>query len=178
MKTLTTKQTCTAPGQEEDLCSEGTLSGGGTLQRVLRRCLPVVFCAAFATAASRQTEQLTFSFSANKTGNNPNGNGYGIFLPNGHLVGTALNGGNGANGGGGFGVVFEADPPTSTDSNWSYHEIYRFKGGPADGYGPYNGVSQGKDGTLYGLTDFGGPSSSGGVGGCGIIYQLIPPTKN
>jgi uncharacterized repeat protein (TIGR03803 family) len=144
------------------------------MREVSRRCLPVMICVALAGAAGAQTEQVTFNFNDKKTGDNPTDNGYALVLANGHVVGTAQNGGNGVDGGAG-GVVFEATPPTATKSTWAYKVIYRFMGGPADGYSPFNGLVEGKKGILYGMTAWGGFGSTGDNGGCGVVYQLTPP---
>ena len=140
----------------------------------LRRWLPAAICAAFATAAAAQTEQVTFSFKENTTGNSPRDNGYTLVLPNGHVMGTAQNGGDGVDGAG-AGVVFEEIPPTTAKPHWRYHEIYRFQGPPQDGADPADGLTKGKDGILYGLTTEGGAGSIDGDYGCGVVYQLTPP---
>ncbi|MGA2191504.1 MAG: hypothetical protein ABSH33_23575, partial [Steroidobacteraceae bacterium] len=124
---------------------------GEAMRGVLRRCWPALFCA-LAASASAQTEQVDISFG-DRTGTDPQDNGYVLVLPNGHVMGTAMNGGTG---GGGGGVVFEAIPPTATKPGWHYKEIYEFQGGPADGYSPVNGLTKGKDGVYYGLTAWGG----------------------
>jgi uncharacterized repeat protein (TIGR03803 family) len=128
-----------------------------------------MFCVALAAAASAQTEQVVFNFKGKKTGDIPQDNGNLLVLSNGHVVGTAMNGPNGG------GVVFDATPPTASNPSWGYKVIYSFNGGPADGYSPVNGLTEGKHGILYGLTAWGGLGSSGDIGGCGVVYQLTPP---
>jgi uncharacterized repeat protein (TIGR03803 family) len=127
--------------------------------------LPAIFCAALATAASAQTEQVLFGFGGTR-GDLPGTNGNLLMLSNGRLVGTAQGGGKKANSG--LGVVFEAVPPTKKKPSWHEHVIYRFPS-EAGGYGPYDGLTVGADGVLYGETYLGGD----GAGlGCGIVYQL------
>jgi uncharacterized repeat protein (TIGR03803 family) len=142
-----------------------------SMTEIWRRCLPALFCAALSTVAGAQTEQVTFNFSATKTGDSPSWNNT-VVQPNGHVIGTA-------NGGGKNGVVFEAVPPTATDPNWAYRVIYRFKGegnDGADGSAPWDGLTLGKKGVLYGMTYFGGPYN--GSGGCGVVYQMTQPAQS
>jgi len=167
MKTLTTALAWRTRGQvgflSHWICGLGEAMGGG-----LRRCLPAIFCAALATSASAQTEQVIASLGG-KRGDLPESNGSTLVLPNGHVIGTAAHGGSKVDSG--LGVVFEAIPPTTTTSGWSYHVIYRFQGGQ-DGASPLNGLTRGKDGVLYGLTAWGGQEN------CGVVYQLMPPAKS
>lgn len=56
--------------------------------------------------------------------------------------------------------------------------FYYFKGAPADGSGPYAGLTD-VSGTLYGTTQFGGSGScAGGTGtyekGCGTVFTITP----
>jgi hypothetical protein len=60
--------------------------------------------------------------------------------------------------------------------------IYNFTGLNGDGGYPSSSVVVGKNGALYGTTQYGGgstsssPCSSAGVSGCGTAFQLTPPT--
>lgn len=128
--------------------------------------LPALAFAAFTAAASAQSDQVIFNFAPDKTGWQPGANGYTLVEANGDVIGTAIFGGNDQKGNG---VVFEARPPTKKDPNWAYQVIYRFKGGESDGADPYNGVTLGNNGVLYGMTQ------GGGGAGCGVVYQLTPP---
>jgi uncharacterized repeat protein (TIGR03803 family) len=127
--------------------------------------LPALALAAFAAAASAQSDQVLFNFAFDKTGWEPGANGYTLVEPNGDVIGTAIFGGDEQKG---RGVVFEARPPTKKDPSWAYQVIYRFKGGVSDGEDPYNGVTAGNDGVLYGMTQ------GGGAADCGVLYQLTP----
>jgi uncharacterized repeat protein (TIGR03803 family) len=138
----------------------------------LRSAVPILFCAALATSASAQTEQVIFNLSFDKTGWEPNENGYTLVEPNGDVIGTAQFGGTNQKG---EGVVFKASPPTKKNPNWDYKVIHRFTGGAtgeADGENPSNGVTLGNDGILYGMTQ------AGGGAGCGVVYQMTPPAQS
>jgi len=139
-----------------------------TLGSGFRSCVPILFCAAFAATAGAQTDQVIFNFNFDKTGWEPNQNGYTLVESNGDVIGTAQYGGTDEKG---HGVVFEAKPPTKKNPNWGYQVIYRFKGGEADGETPVNGVTSGSNGLLYGMTQAGGA-------GCGVVYQLTPPAQS
>jgi uncharacterized repeat protein (TIGR03803 family) len=62
--------------------------------------------------------------------------------------------------------------------------IYSFGTESGDGVVPVAGVTLGKNGTLYGTTQWGGsatsdlacPASYYVVAGCGIVFKLTPPT--
>lgn len=86
----------------------------------------------------------------------------------GRLFGTTLAGGSGNCSNTGFphgcGVVFEV--VSARDGGWKESIVYSFTGGSSDGNAPKAGVTLGSDGTLYGLTSFGGPYSQG------VLYAL------
>jgi uncharacterized repeat protein (TIGR03803 family) len=87
----------------------------------------------------------------------------------GRLYGTTT-----AGGADGFGVVFQLTPPRFRGEPWRETAIYSFTG-QNDGAEPYDGVAFDRRGSLVGAAALGGdPSCSGG--GCGTIYQLIPPS--
>ncbi|MGA2189806.1 MAG: choice-of-anchor tandem repeat GloVer-containing protein [Steroidobacteraceae bacterium] len=132
----------------------------------LQSGVAVLFCAALAAGASAQTEQVLFNFSFDKTGWTPEFNGSTLVEPNDRIIGTAPFGGDILKGNG---VVFEAIPPTKKNPDWHYEVIYRFKGGAMDGESPFDGVTLGNDGVIYGMTEYGGDN------GCGVVYQLTPP---
>ncbi len=71
-------------------------------------------------------------------------------------------------GGKSFGVVFEMTPPKKQGDDWGFHTLYEFKHSP-DGAGPLTAPVFAKDGTLYGVTGFGGNLYSDGT-----IYSLDP----
>ena len=111
---------------------------------------------------------MIVDFSPNKTGQGWAENGNLLVETNGNLIGTAAYGGDGQTG---AGVVYEATPPTQERPHWQYQVIYRFPSGPGVATAPFNGLTQGKKGVIYGLT------SEGGANGCGVAYQLTPPAS-
>jgi uncharacterized repeat protein (TIGR03803 family) len=79
--------------------------------------------------------------------------------PDGTLYGTTYNGGGPFN----AGTIFQIAPDGSV-----FTLLYSFTGGSTDGAGPYAGLIQGPDGTLYGTTFAGGASNAG------TIFQIAP----
>jgi uncharacterized repeat protein (TIGR03803 family) len=89
----------------------------------------------------------------------------------------------------GCGTVFQLTPPATVGGAWTETVIYNFTGLDGDGLYPATAVLLGKDGVLYGTTQFGGSATSGspcegyGAGGaleplgCGTVFQLTPPAK-
>ena len=84
----------------------------------------------------------------------------------------------------GCGTVFKLTPPTSPGGIWGYAVIYNFIGADGDGALPTAGVVVGKNGALYGTTSAGGSAASATAcpasyyvfGGCGIVFELTPPS--
>lgn len=108
--------------------------------------------------------------------------------PGGALYGTTLYGGTGSCSGsfeGACGTVFQLTPPAAPGGTWTESVIYNFTALDGDEAFPIASVAIGKDGVLYGTTQYGGitegtPCSYSGVGhyatGCGIAFKLTPPT--
>lgn len=67
------------------------------------------------------------------------------------------------------GTVFQLTPPL-----WTESVLYNFSGG-SDGWDPQASLVFHNDGVLYGTTTNGGGGC--GNGGCGTIFQLVPPTS-
>ena len=82
-----------------------------------------------------------------------------------HIAGTTSAGGQY-----GGGVVFGLSP--SLGGAWSYGRIHSFGGQPSDGSTPEAGLTSGAGRVLYGTT------SQGGSDGCGIVFQVSPPSGN
>ena len=59
----------------------------------------------------------------------------------------------------------------------AFATIYSFTGQNGDGATPFGGLAVGKNGTLYGTTQFGGsgPCLVNSQRGCGTVFALIPP---
>jgi len=84
-----------------------------------------------------------------------------VLGPNGVLYGTSEAGGTS-----GAGAAFELMPPASPGGRWTGKLLHTFTN-RADGGTP-NGLALAPDGTLYGTT------WTGGTGGGGTVYALIP----
>jgi hypothetical protein len=102
--------------------------------------------------------------------------------PGGVLYGTTYYGGSGAVCYlGGCGTVFQLTPPTTKGGAWAETVIYSFTGVNGDGAYPGAGVILGKNGEIYGTTQYGGSATSGspcsffGTTGCGTMFALTPP---
>jgi hypothetical protein len=65
-------------------------------------------------------------------------------------------------------------PPGSAGGLWTKTILYEFLGG-LDGSNPTSGVVTGPGGVLYGTTPEGGGTGCFGPG-CGVLYQLTPPS--
>ncbi|MGA2740350.1 MAG: choice-of-anchor tandem repeat GloVer-containing protein [Bryobacteraceae bacterium] len=82
----------------------------------------------------------------------------------------------------GCGTVFQLTPPSSSGGSWSFSVIYNFTGANGDGAQPLAGVIVGEDGTIYGTAHRQGTASPACPGskqwppGCGMVFQLTPPT--
>lgn len=123
-------------------------------------------------------ERILYSF----TGSNGDG-AYpyaGVTIgPGGVLYGTTAYGGtDDLCGGCGSGTVFELKPPSAPGGSWTEEVLYSFKGnmtGAYDGSFPKASPVVAPNWVLYGTTETGGDSLTGGVFGSGTVYELIPP---
>jgi len=101
----------------------------------------------------------------------------------GNFYGQTSHGGN-ATCLNGCGTVFQLTPPSTPGAAWTESVIYNFTGTNGDGILPAAGVVIGKNGALYGTTERGGNISSSSPcqasylvsAGCGIVFELMPPT--
>jgi hypothetical protein len=84
--------------------------------------------------------------------------------------------------------VFELSPPKTKGGKWTEKVLHAFKGVASgaqfgDGANPNGGLVLDSTGAIYGTTYFGGNNvkgeCEGGVGGtgCGIVFELIPPSQ-
>jgi uncharacterized repeat protein (TIGR03803 family) len=84
----------------------------------------------------------------------------------------------------GCGTVFQLTPPSTPGGSWTESVIYGFTGTDGDGILPAAGVVIGTNGNLYGTTERGGNTSPSSPcqasylvsAGCGIVFELTPPT--
>ncbi|MGA3212495.1 MAG: Ig-like domain-containing protein [Terriglobales bacterium] len=113
--------------------------------------------------------------------------GAGLVLDSeGNLYGTTMYGGNTTacvapigTDNAGCGVVYELSPPSSGSGAWSETVLHSFTGGSDGGY-PLAGLVFGSRGNLYGTASVGGTGRgtdcSGYIAGCGVAFELSPPT--
>lgn len=88
----------------------------------------------------------------------------------GNLYGTTYSGGplSGCNGQG-CGTVYELSP--NPNGVWTEKILLAFNPDESQGANPYNSLTFGKDGNLYGTTENGG---LGGIGfGLGVVFELV-----
>lgn len=118
-----------------------------------------------ARPALAQTLTVLHSFTGGADGGNP----YAGLTRDaaGHLYGTA------ENGGAGYGTVFEVK---RAGSGWTFAPLYTFAGRD-DGASPDGRVTIGPNGTLYGVTAYGGGTTNCSGKGCGTVYNLRPPPR-
>jgi len=69
-----------------------------------------------------------------------------------------------------LGTVYQLTAPSSSGGNWTVSVLYSFTG--VDGLSPFGAPTLASNGTIYGLTSFGGSSERGN------IFQLTPPVAN
>ena len=129
---------------------------------------------AFARADAAATETTLYAWPGKQT--DPGHSAAGLVADRfGNLYGTAS---------GEYyakGSVFELSPPTAANPNWTENVLYIFTGG-ADGGFPVSRLVFGKDGSLFGTTEYGGHHEHVGRGhgypflqGEGVVFQLVPP---
>ena len=134
-------------------------------------------------AHAQYAETVPYTFSGGADGAAPSAGL--IFDSKGNLYGTAVNGGNtsGTNCPGedpptGCGVVFELSPPSGGSGPWTQTVLYTFTGG-SDGAYPQASLVLDSKGNLYGTASNGGKTSGSicsGLGGCGVVFELSPPS--
>jgi uncharacterized repeat protein (TIGR03803 family) len=94
------------------------------------------------------------------------------FDKNGNLYGTTWIGG--AND---WGAVYRMKPPTKKRGAWTETVLYSFDLNNNDIISPEGPVTVDSSGTLYGTTPTGGDLNCAGGFGCGVVFELSPPTQ-
>src|SRR5271165_3323647 len=127
----------------------------------MRRFISTILLAFLGLASTQWAQAQTYKVIYNFTGQNDGGHPVGNMAIDrgGNLYGTGY-----AFGQYGFGTVYKL---TKKNSSWLFAVLYAFQGG-IDGAYAGNGVTIGPNGTLYGVTTFGGF-------GCGTVFNLKPP---
>jgi uncharacterized repeat protein (TIGR03803 family) len=80
-----------------------------------------------------------------------------------------------------FALLISVHVGAAQNAPEQYSVLYSFKGGAGDGAYPVSSLVIGKDGRLFGTTQWGGSGACQGVGaysGCGTVFQLSPPTPS
>jgi uncharacterized repeat protein (TIGR03803 family) len=129
-----------------------------------------------ATNASAEwKEKVLHSFQGGNDGLTPAGGV--VFDKAGNLYGVTSEGGSTCPSPG-CGTIFQLAPPTQKGGAWTESILYDFNG--TDGSIPVGGAIIDADGNLYGTTAYGGSGTCllfGDNVGCGVVYELSPPTK-
>jgi len=142
-----------------------TSDGGGGTQCIVQ----FGGCGTVFRVNPKGKETVLYAFSGGSDGANPLA---GLVIDKaGNLFGTTAYGGNisACNQGAspGCGTVFEitADGTEKT--------LYAFNGGN-DGWSPVAGLTEDKEGNLYGTTEAGGSTTACNGVGCGIVFKIAP----
>jgi hypothetical protein len=134
-----------------------------------------------ASASGEWKEKVLYSFKGGTDGWLPQGGV--VFDSVGNLYGTTSRSGSEGCPLSGCGTVFEISPPSKKGGAWTETTLYTFQGisgSKTDGAVPVGGVIIDEQGNLYGTTGYGGNGPcklSGSTTGCGIVYELSPPTQ-
>jgi uncharacterized protein YceK len=120
-------------------------------------------------------ESVLYRFSSGTDGASPTG-GF-VSDVHGSLYSMTYAGGAGTCVSGyGCGTVYRLDPPANGSKSWTETVLYAFSGG-ADGGTPEAGLTMDAAGNLYGATSYGGNLGCAGGIGCGVIFELSPPSS-
>ncbi|HTA22887.1 MAG TPA: choice-of-anchor tandem repeat GloVer-containing protein [Terriglobales bacterium] len=140
--------------------------------RLSRFLMPIALLI-FVSSAFAANENVVYRFKG--------GNGYGaspyaamVADKQGNLYGTTSVGGNYTNCAEGCGTIFELSPPAAPGAPWTETVLFDFDG--TNGADPLGSLILDQAGNLYGAT------ASGGIancypGGCGVIFELSPPSQ-
>jgi|HubBroStandDraft_4_1064222.scaffolds.fasta_scaffold02703_4 uncharacterized repeat protein (TIGR03803 family) len=93
----------------------------------------------------------------------------------GNLYGVTTNGGGSARCSNGCGTVFKLTP--TNEGPWNESILYAFRGG-IDGRIPQSNLLLEGDGEkIFGVTNYGGDDSCDSPYGCGVVFELQPPSN-
>ncbi len=136
----------------------GTAGGGGTS----RNCSDAG-CGTVFEISTSGSESLLYRFKNSPDGAIPLA---GMIVLNGVLYGTTSKGGGTTTScAAGCGTVFDVD------TSGKEHVLYAFQGGTGDGAAPSASLAA-INGTLYGTTLLGGPTSTECPKGCGTVFSI------
>jgi uncharacterized repeat protein (TIGR03803 family) len=128
-----------------------------------------------ASASAEWKERVLYSFQGGSDGLTPAGGV--VFDKAGNLYGVTNEGGSTCPSPG-CGTIFQLAPPAKKGGAWAETILYGFNG--TDGSIPVGGAIIDGNGNLYGTTAYGGSGTCllfGDNVGCGVVYELSPPTK-
>jgi hypothetical protein len=140
-----------------------------------RPWLVLVILTFVATASAEWKEKVLYSFQGGNDGLTPAGGV--VFDKAGNLYGVTNEGGSTCPSPG-CGTIFQLAPPAKKGGAWAETILYGFNG--TDGSIPVGGAIIDGNGNLYGTTAYGGSGTCllfGDNVGCGVVYELSPPTK-
>ncbi len=151
----------------------GNLYGTGNFGNVAPCYCGLVYELSPPTAAGGTwTGTMLYAFKGENNGDGANPYGTLIFDKQGNLYGTTQAGGTNNSG-----TVFELSPPTTAGGSWTESVLYIFPGDGSQGVWPEGNLVFDAQGNLYGTTSIGGAVTSNTCYlGCGVLFQLVPPT--
>lgn len=117
--------------------------------------------------------ETVYFFPGHNGGEFPNG---GVLVGKSAVLYGTSGGGTCAASASYCGMVFALTPPASPGGSITHRVLHYFSGSPNDGFGPMGSLAMGNDGTLYGVTDWGGPNCLSSHG-CGTVFSVTPPTS-
>jgi uncharacterized repeat protein (TIGR03803 family) len=122
-----------------------------------------------AHGGSGWTQTVLHSFLGDADGANPE---TGLLLePGGSLYGTTDYGGANCYNDYGCGTIFKLVPPDKYVPSWTFNTLHSFDYfDSADGEYPLGDLIFGKDGAIYGTTEYGGTPVGTGTGPCDFLY--------
>lgn len=142
---------------------------------LVRTAILLTFLCAASQIAAAQTLTTLYAFQSATDAVGPDTPL--IFDAAGNLYGASSAGGTSVCDGNGCGTVFEVSPPTASGGAWTETILYSFKGN-TDGWAPGGQLVIDKSGNLYGTTYWGGQLTGCGGSGCGIVFELKPPSSS
>ena len=142
-------------------------------------CTCIVVLVLAASAFAQWKEQVLYSFQGGTDGSAPAG--AVVFDKQGYLYGaTSFAASPSCAGVGGCGMVYRLSPAENGDP-WTETILHVFQGlAFGDGGGPEGGLVMDAAGNLYGTTAYNGTGQCtllGSVVGCGVVYEMSPPSQ-
>lgn len=156
------------------LGADGILYGSRSADNIL--CTPSNprYCgSAFELKRQGSTPRMKILHQFTGAGDGSSPSSVLILDKKGNLYGTTVGfGGNTTTGG----AVFELTPPSNGTGPWTETLLYNFTGG-ADGGAPLGDLIFDPAGHLYDTTFYGGNLSCNLGLGCGVVFELAPPSQ-